>query len=442
MGAIEAHVEPFADALPDARFREGLRQYVVGMLAAGSPQVTKAAAHAPAGEVEPQRFYRLFQTPRVSYRDWEKCLYRDARHTALAADVERVVVAVDPVNFEKAYAEKMEAVCRVRKSTPPGTLPQGEARLTMGYPSIIAQTVNLPQLAIPYAKLFSYTTTDFLSENRELMRALRTLRTVLRGLNVCVVADAGLDDRKLFHYADLCQLEFVIRAATNRWIEVYNDREQRWEDEKLLDLAATFPGRMGFETVFTHAGDAVTVRVTLDWFRMRLPNQSTEYWGIVAHTEKLRPADNAAAQHVDSLPNPLVLITNRPVHHAIQAQQVYQDWRQRPSIEHLNRFTQEDGLDVEKIQLQKLERFRRSFLLILAVAVFVLRLPGLWAPALVHWVRRLASPLADTAQDRGGPYLFLEGIRRILSTHALLQTCVDQPPPVALLSSLPRGPTS
>ena len=55
-----------------------------------------------------------------------------------------------------------------------------------------------------------------------------------------------------------------------------------------------------------------------------------------------------------------MLITNRPTESRAQAMQVYHDWRQRPTIEHLYRFIQEDGLDVEKVQLRTLERRRRE----------------------------------------------------------------------------------
>ena len=62
---------------------------------------------------------------------------------------------------------------------------------------------------------------------------------------------------------------------------------------------------------------------------------------------------------------------------------VYQDWRLRPTIEHLYRFIQEDSLDVEKAQLRVLERRRRAFILVLLAALFALRLPHRWSPAVV-----------------------------------------------------------
>ena len=73
-----------------------------------------------------------------------------------------------------------------------------------------------------YANWFSYVTTDFVSENREIYRAIRTTRALFPHINLCFVADAGLDDQKIFAQMDLVSAEFIIRACHNRKVEVYN----------------------------------------------------------------------------------------------------------------------------------------------------------------------------------------------------------------------------
>lgn len=203
----------------------------------------------------------------------------------------------------------------------------------------------------------------------------------------------------------------------------------------MLSLAETFPGRHRFETVFTRAGDTVTAQVCLDWFHFRIPATGQRLWAVVATTAKVAPdsQENAAAQWLQAFPNPVVLLTNRPVQQAERAQQVYADWRLRPGIEHLNRFIQEDGVDIEKIQLRTLERFRRQFILVLAIALFVLRLSDVWHPVVVHWLRQLGSAVAGTAGDRGGPYLLLRGVQRILDALSVLVTCATHPPPSDML---------
>jgi hypothetical protein len=63
----------------------------------------------------------------------------------------------------------LEGVSVVMKSTPPGL--SGEKRLTRGYPAITATVVNLRQPVVSYANWFSYITSDFLSQNREIERS-------------------------------------------------------------------------------------------------------------------------------------------------------------------------------------------------------------------------------------------------------------------------------
>lgn len=414
---LNRFVEPYGQALPDARYAASLHQLVVGLLAARSPHLTKAAAQTSDQTstvwARTKCFYRLMTTPRFTHRIWLKQMYADARRVADEAEDRRIVVALDPVNFENPYTRKLEGISKVRKSTPPGSLTDRPARITYGYPAIIAQIVNLDQLAVPYARLFSYQTQDFVSENQELQRGMRTIRTVLRGHTVCIVADAGLDDQKMFAYAGQCGLEFIFRGSYDRWVEVYNPHLDRWEEEKLKDLVATMPQAFRFQTSFTHAGRTRIAAATLDWLQIRIPGSDQILWMIVSESRFFS--------------QPLVLITNRPVTNICQAKQIYKDWRLRPTIEHLYRFIQEEGLDIEKIRLHKLERRRRELTLILIAALFVLRLPHLWSPAVLSWLRQLGSGIAGTAMDRHGPYLFLLGFQAVLTALAVLESFLKLP---------------
>ena len=423
---LQQFLQPFAQVLPDQRYRYSFRQFVPGMLAARSPQVSQAAAHAPNRGTESwylaKRMYRLLDTPEFNHREWLKVIYADARRVAQQDPVERIIIALDPVNFEQPYAEKLEYLSEVWKSTPPGSLPQRAARITPGYPAIIAQTVNLTQPAIPYAHWFSYVSADFLSENKEIERAVRTIRIVLPGQKLCLVTDAGFDDQKFFALCGYHNMEFVTRVSHDRWVDVFNQRLHRWEREHLRDLVETVPGAFSFKISFTHAGKIVPAHLTVDWFQIRIPDTQQILWCIVGQSDYFK--------------DPLVLITNRPVVTALNAQDIYRDWLHRPTIEHFYRFIQEDGLDVEEIQVQTLERQRRTFDLVLVAALFVLRLPGTWSKATIAWLRGLGSSITGTAMDRHGPYALLLGLQRVFSALSLFSAVVD-----GLLNSpgVPRG---
>src|SRR5512136_3315591 len=109
---LKEFLSPYVAVLPDRRYGYSVLQFVPGMLAARSPQVSQAAAHAPERTGSSwslaKCIYRLLSTPEHSHRAWLKPLYADARRVAEAAPVQRVLVALDPINFEEPYGRKLE----------------------------------------------------------------------------------------------------------------------------------------------------------------------------------------------------------------------------------------------------------------------------------------------------------------------------------------------
>lgn len=193
-------LEPSLIHLPEKRLRQVGKLAVQGILAGQSPVVTQMA-RGVAREDETvwptaKRFYRFVWNERFSHRDLLKGLYGIAQRTVAEHTPSHLVVALDPVNFEKPYTEELEGVSTVMKSTPPG--PKGEKRLTSGYPAMTATVVNLPEPVVTYANWFSYRTADFVSENREIYRAIRITRALFPQTELRFVGDSGLDDQKIF----------------------------------------------------------------------------------------------------------------------------------------------------------------------------------------------------------------------------------------------------
>jgi hypothetical protein len=117
-----------------------------------------------------KRIYRFLDNPRLGGNPLQEGLYQRTRATVEGEKPEkRLVVALDPVNFEKPCTHKLEGVSTVHKSTPPDR--HDKARLARGYPAITATVVNTRMPATTYANWFSYTT-NFISENREIRRAI------------------------------------------------------------------------------------------------------------------------------------------------------------------------------------------------------------------------------------------------------------------------------
>jgi hypothetical protein len=416
-GSLEDFLAPVRGKLPEGRLERTVLLAVQGLIGSEKPLVTQMARSVAGeeGAVWPtaKRFSRFCANPRFSHRDLLQGLYALGQRAAAAERPPCLVVAIDPVNFEKPYTHALEGVSTVLKSTPPG--PRGKKRLTPGYPAITATIVNLSTPAITHANWFSYETPDFVSENHEIARAISTTCSLLGQSHLRFVADAGLDDQKVFAQLDGVEAEFVIRAShLERIVEVYNARLDRWERESLGDLAATVPFRLHRRVSFTHARAVRTVTIGLGWLQIRFPGDAHERWMLVAHDP--------------DLDRDLVLLTNAPIRREADALTLYADWRFRPRIEHTYRFDQEDGLQIEDIRLQTLERMRRLFVLVLLAALFVYHLNASWPHQAVLWLRRLGGKLGHHA-DLDGPYVLLAGLRSVLTAATTIAVAERDPFP-------------
>ena len=418
--SLTTFLAPMTALLPDRRLQRVVRLAVRGILAGETPVVTAMAQSVARTEADPwpaaKRIYRLLNNPRVPPHRLTKGLYHLARATVAQEQPAYLVVAVDPVNFEKPYTQALAGVSTVRKSTPPNL--QGKARLTRGYPAITATVVNTRVPATTYAHWFSYTVA-FRSENWEIKRALRMTRAVFPSKRLRFVGDSGLDDQKIFAWIAQVDGEFVIRAShLERLVEVANPRLQRWELEQLQDLVDTVPFATQWEVEFTHAGKTRPATVQVGWLHLRLPAMQQELWAVVA--EEYDKEDRTVRT--------LVLLTNVPVTTEAEARAVYEDWRLRGRIEQGYRFDQEQGLDVEDMRVQTLARMQRLFALVVTAAQFVFHVMQTWPPAAVTWLRLLGGKLGLQI-DRDGPYLLLRGLHAVWQTVATLTLLALEPFP-------------
>jgi len=225
---LQAFLAPVTELLPEERLRRVVPQAVRGILAQETPVIAGMAQSISRQEMDcwaaAKRLYRFMGNERFNHQRLYKGLYRVGQRTVQEEQPAYLVVALDPVNFEKPYTKKLEGVSTVHKSTPPDL--QGKARLAHGYPAMTATVVNTRVPAISYVRWFSYKTVDFLSQNREIQRSIRTTRWVFPGQKLRFVMDSGGDDQKLFAF--LQPNEFIITAThLERLLEVYNPRLKR-----------------------------------------------------------------------------------------------------------------------------------------------------------------------------------------------------------------------
>jgi hypothetical protein len=414
---IEVHVLPFTRLLPDKRLGAVVQQIILGILGGQTPVITGMARtnSKTDGESWPiaKRIYRFMCNRRVKTESLYQGLYQIGQQVVERDNPAYLVVAVDPVNFEKPYAEAIEGVSVVHKATPPAL--DGKARLAHGYPAITASVVNTKVPVTTYANWFSYVTADFISQNREIEQSFENTCQLFPLRRIRFVGDSGLDDQKMFAKVGNLKQEFVFRAShLERIVEVYNDRLDRWETEALQDLVDTVPYQATFQVIFTHAGKKHLDMVKLGWFKIRIPGKTQELWALVADDQ--------------TIPRQLVLITNVPLETVQLVQQVYEDWRLRSRIEHGYRFDQEQGLDVEDMRVRTVDRMRRLFALVLLAAQIVFVIADRWPPKAVLWLRQLGGKLGLTS-DRDGPYWLLQGISAVIVTAMTLSFIALHPFP-------------
>jgi hypothetical protein len=347
--------------------------------------------------------YRFVWNRRLSSSQLQRGLYAVGQATVARYGAQELVVALDPVNFEKPYTHELEGVSTVHKRSPPDR--KGKARLARGYPALTACVVNLPEPVLSYAQWFSYTR-ECLSENVELMQTITTTRQLYPDCPLCFVADSGLDDHKLFAHIRQAQATFIIRVQhEERLVDVWNSHAHRFELTTVGALMNDSPTLLKLETTFTHARKTRTVRVALGWLTVYLPDEPDPLCLLTVHD----PA----------LDRDIGLLTNRLIQTAADAEAVFVTWRCRPAIEHIYRPDQAAGLDVEDLRVQTLEHMRRVFLMVLTAAALRYHIDQTWQPEALHWLRSLGGKLGQLS-DLDGLYLLLDGIAAVLSTNATL----------------------
>jgi len=104
---------------------------------------------------------------------------------------------------------------------------------------------------IPYARWVLLSTSPVISEKHGTPSS-RAQSSVLARSRALLIAVLGWMT-KVLEYCGAQQVEFIIRAANHRWVEVFNERLHRWEREHLKDFVDTVPGCLGFVTPYPAA---------------------------------------------------------------------------------------------------------------------------------------------------------------------------------------------
>ena len=120
---IHEHIQPMEKKLPDKRLESVVEEMVLGIMGGETPVITEIARQNNKSDGESwataKRIYRFLENGHLQTEEIYEGLYQVGCKAVEREAPDYLVVAVDPVNFEKPYAKAIEGVSIVHKATPP-----------------------------------------------------------------------------------------------------------------------------------------------------------------------------------------------------------------------------------------------------------------------------------------------------------------------------------
>lgn len=176
----------------------------------------------------------------------------------------RTLLVLDLSDIAKPYAERMEHLARVRDGSE-GTIADGY------WLTHVVGVENEDNAIVPlYAALYSQKAPDFVSENEEILTAIRTVAAACHGRGVWVV-DRGGDRGEL--YAPLIEEghAFVVRNKGDRHLLTGHSAASETK-AATESLARGCPMHYAAHIVRQERGQEVAYRLDYGFRRVRLPN--------------------------------------------------------------------------------------------------------------------------------------------------------------------------
>jgi len=121
--SIQKHIQAMKKKLPDKRLERVVEDMVLGIMGGETPVITEIARQNSKEDGESwavaKRIYRLLDNKHIETRALYEGLYEVGCQSVALEKPEYLVMAVDPVNFEKPYVKEIEGASIVHKVTPP-----------------------------------------------------------------------------------------------------------------------------------------------------------------------------------------------------------------------------------------------------------------------------------------------------------------------------------
>jgi hypothetical protein len=437
---LKAYLAGFEDLIGDKRTGKTLEAIVVGIIGAGSLVCQQIAAHSPVLATikhGAQRVIRLVsgESTQRSTLDAEhltaKLCEQGLEHLSRPQGPDEEPpsewwLIMDESDLRKPYAQEMPDLMCVRDL---------DGSLVPGYRTLNVLGVAPKRRGILYHRLFSSEEEGFVSEPREVQRALQQVHQRLEALEqrpaVTWIMDRNFDNvavwRTIWEHHEhlLCRIQHRerhvrFRTARAEW------QEGRIEDalEHMQPLATT-RSQMKIRLGSQKRPKMQTVRVQIAACPLALeydrnvrregaPDLTCQPLWLVAVT--------LAKAHCD----PWLLLTDRPVTGEAMAIQIFRMYRQRWAVEDAFKYTK-DCLGWEEVQVLDLQSIRVLVALAWVAAGFLYQMGVTMEWPEIRLLARLGG-WEERADRPPGQIVITRGLAQLLNsfvTQAILQQHID-----------------
>jgi hypothetical protein len=299
------------------------------------------------------------------------------------------LLIVDVSDITKPYAEKMEYLAQVRDGS---NHVIGEGYWTM---QVVGAECGENEITPLYHELYSQSSPDFISENREIVKAIKKVSKHVKERGIWVM-DRGGDRGRLFKYLLENKKRFIVRLVGDRYL-VYRGKEVI-----ALDLAESCLLLYSDRVIKEEKGEEKAYTVSYGFRKVRLPGREERLYLVV----------------VKGFGNkPMMLLTTEEVENKRQRLWWFVEaYITRWKIEETIRFVKQ-SYQIEDIRVLTYGRLRNMMGLVLAASYFAAVYLGFRAKMeiLVTHVLKASKRIFGIPDFRY--YAIADGIRELLNRY-------------------------
>jgi hypothetical protein len=386
-----------------------VREVLVGIQARGSVRLSEIGRALGEDTALKKVIERLGR--HLRRREVREEVQRNLLSLAAKSVGDETLLVVDPTDISKPYARSMEYLARVRDGS------TGE--LTNGYwcCQVVGVEREKADVVPLYQALYSQKAPDFVSENKEILKACEAVWNATEGRGV-VVIDRGGDRIELLKPWTEAGREYLVRMRGDRHVVHRRKRET-------VEAVAHRCRPKYRETIVREEGAKEKVyRLGFGGTTVRIPGSKRPLslvvvWGFGQH--------------------PLMLLSTLPLGSRKRAWRIVESYLARWRVEETIRFMKQ-SYDLEDIRLLSYERLRTMAVLVMAASYFACVHLGSRAKlrVLTCHVYEAAQRIFGVAEFRF--YAVADGIRQALYGRSGPSKAPKPPPPPQNLSLFPLGP--